>query len=162
MDAVAAMRGAMEMARFVTNEYLSDLSDADLLVRPIPEMNHIAWQLGHLICSEREMISALGHKMPELPAGFAEAHNKDAAKVEERGNFVDKATYAKLAESIRQATFQALQRTPAADFDKPAPEAMRSYAPTVGAVFNLIGGHEMMHVGQYVATRRKLGKPIKM
>ena len=39
-------------------------------------------------------------------------------------------------------------------------EAMRDYAPTIGAVFNLIGLHAMMHAGQFVPVRRMLGKPI--
>ncbi len=29
--------------------YLADLKDSDLLLRPVPGANHIAWQLGHLI-----------------------------------------------------------------------------------------------------------------
>ena len=36
----------------------ADLSDADLLVRPAPSANHIAWQLGHLIASERNLVEA--------------------------------------------------------------------------------------------------------
>ncbi len=32
--------------------YLGDLTDADIMVRAIPDTNHIAWQLGHLIQSE--------------------------------------------------------------------------------------------------------------
>ncbi len=33
-------------------------------------------------------------------------------------------------------------------------------APTVGAGFALMGNHMLMHVGQFVSVRRKLGKPI--
>ena len=40
-----------------------------------------------------------------------------------------------------------------------ASEAMRDYAPTVGAVLLLIGNHWMMHAGQFVPVRRKLGRP---
>ena len=41
-----------------------------------------------------------------------------------------------------------------------SPESMREFAPTVGVAFNLIGIHEMMHAAQFVAMRRKLGKPV--
>ena len=39
---------------------------------------------------------------------------------------------------------------------------MREYAPTVGAVLNLIGVHDLMHAGQFVPVRRMHGKPIRI
>ncbi|MBI5863825.1 MAG: DinB family protein [Planctomycetes bacterium] len=150
----------IEMAHSVTNAYLADLTDADLVQRPVPGMNHIAWQLGHLIGSERGMIAGLGHPMPELPAGFEAAHAKETSSVNDPAKFAKKADYLALIRKMHDATIAALKATPDADLDKPAPEAMRSYAATVGSVFNIIGPHELMHAGQFVALRRKLGKPV--
>ena len=50
------------------------LSDADLLVRPAPSANHIAWQLGHLVLAEPFLIRTElpDAAYPELPAGFAD------------------------------------------------------------------------------------------
>ena len=45
---------------------IDDLSDSDLMVRPAPGCNHIAWQLGHMISGTAQMIGALGHKPPQL------------------------------------------------------------------------------------------------
>ena len=45
------------------------------------------------------------------------------------------------------------------DLDKPGPESMREYAPTVASVLMLLGSHWLMHAGQFVPIRRKLGKP---
>lgn len=39
----------IEQAAWITGTYLDDLTDGDLLIRPVPGMNHVAWQLGHLI-----------------------------------------------------------------------------------------------------------------
>jgi hypothetical protein len=39
---------------------------------------------------------------------------------------------------------------------------MARIAPTVGALFLLGANHELMHAGQFVVVRRKLGKPILM
>ena len=150
----------IDTAHWITTTYLNDLSDADMLTRPLPGMNHTAWQLGHLICSEHTMISTLGHKMPELPAGFAAAHAKDSAASDDPARFAKKADYLALMTKMHDATKAAMKATPDADLDKPGPESMRSYAPTVGAVFNLIGTHEFMHHGQIVALRRTLGKPV--
>jgi len=36
---------------------------------------------------------------------------------------------------------------------------MREYAPTVASVLMLLGTHWLMHAGQFVPIRRKLGKP---
>ncbi|MCA9244977.1 MAG: DinB family protein, partial [Phycisphaerales bacterium] len=70
--------------------------------------------------------------------------------------------YLKLMAKMHEATIAALDKTPDADLDKPGPEQMRQIAPTVGALFAMIGNHEMMHVGQFAASRRKLGKPVKI
>jgi hypothetical protein len=160
MTAKDAIRGNIEMAQFITNSYLKDLSDTDLLVRSVPGANHIAWQLGHLIAEEREMIAALGHPMPELPSGFAEAHAKGHSGSDDATKFAQKDEYLALLRKMHDATLSALAKTPDSDLDTPAPEKMRGYAPTIGAIFNIIGQHEMMHVGQFVPVRRKLGKPI--
>lgn len=156
------IRGTIEMGHYITNEYLGDLSDADLLIRAVPGMNHIAWQLGHLIASEHQMMSAIGAKMPELPAGFAAAHSKETATSDDPAKFARKGELLALLRKMHDATLAHLSATPAARFDDPAPEEMRSYAPKVGDVFRLIGEHELMHVGQFVAVRRKLGKPVKI
>jgi hypothetical protein len=158
MTAKNVVRNTIQACQDVTKGYLSDLSDAELLVRPVPGANHIAWQLGHLIGSEREMIGALGHAMPELPAGFAEAHSKEAAARD--AGFASRAEYVALSGRVRAATLAALEGTSESDLDAPAPEAMRSYAATVAAVFNIVGIHEMMHAGQFAVVRRKLGKPV--
>ncbi|MGE0481588.1 MAG: DinB family protein [Phycisphaerae bacterium] len=150
----------IDLAHDVTNRYLGDLNDADLLVRPVPGVNHIAWQLGHLIHSECEMMSGLGNAMPKLPDGFDASHSREAATSDDPSKFRKKAEYLSLFQQVHAATKKAIDATPEADLGKPGPASMRDYAPTVAHVLHLIGAHEMMHVGQFVAVRRKLGKPV--
>jgi len=160
MNAKDVIRTTLQTGQSIVDQYLADLDDRDLLLRPVPQANHIAWQLGHLVASEREMVGALGHEMPELPAGFVEAHSPDNARSDGPRGFSQKQEYLDLMQRMRAGTLAALDRTPEADLEQPGPEAMRSYAPTVGAVFNMVGVHLLMHVGQFVPVRRKLGKPI--
>jgi len=162
MDAKDVIRYALGMSRSVLATYLEDLEDADLLRRSVPQANHIAWQLGHLIVSEREMVAALGHDMPELPAGFAEAHSPDNCGCDEAAKFYTKGEYLGLLEQMRRATLAALEATPDDVLGNPSPERMREYAPTVGAVFTLMASHELMHAGQFVPVRRMLGKQIRI
>jgi hypothetical protein len=62
-------------------------------------------------------------------------------------------------EQAKAAILAAIDATPESEFDKPGPEPMREYAPTVGAGLLILGQHWMMHTGQFVPIRRKLGKP---
>src|SRR5262249_609324 len=73
MNGSQAIQSAIQSTQFVVTALLEDLSDADLLIRPVPGANHIAWQLGHLIDSEVQMIKDQlpGTAYPEFPAGFA-------------------------------------------------------------------------------------------
>jgi hypothetical protein len=146
--------------RFV-NAYLDDLCDADLVLRPVEGQNHIAWQLGHLISSERSMLEGIKPgASPALPEGFDEAHNRDATTSDDRSKFLSKQRYLELYQAQRAATRKVLEGMSEADLDAPGAERIRRMAPTVGATFGLIGSHVIMHVGQFVSVRRKLKKPV--
>src|SRR5947207_185738 len=83
---------------------LADMSDAELIQRPVPGANHANWQLGHLIVSEVQISGALGAKMPELPAGFAERYSKETAKIDDPSKFATKAALLEQFEKVRAAT----------------------------------------------------------
>ncbi len=147
-------------SHMILTTYLSDLGNADLLVRSVPGANHIAWQLGHLVSSEHQMMTEAGFDMPALPDRFAESHTKETAASDDPAQFHGKDEYLSALEAQRGATLSALEGLPEDALDQAGPEAMRDYAPTIAALFNMIGVHELMHAGQFVAVRRKLGKPI--
>lgn len=161
MNACEAIQLSLDSSQFVALTYLSDLKDEDLFVRPHPACNHIAWQLGHLISSEHQMIEAIQPgSMPPLPEGFAARYTKEAARSDDRMQFDTKEMLLKQFEIQRKGTLAALQGASPAKLAEPGPEAMRDYAPTVADVFSLQGGHWMMHAGQWVVVRRKLGLPV--
>lgn len=159
MNARDAIKLGLDMADMILNMYLGDLTDADLLVRPIPGTNHIAWQLGHLINSENEMIELVSPgSMPALPAGFAERHTSEKSKLDSASAFLSKAEYLRLYAEQRAGTLAALAKTSDAALDELSPEKMRSYTKNVGDVFSLQGSHYIMHAGQWAVIRRKLGR----
>ena len=161
MDARGAIEASMGLAERIVGKYLEDFSDADLLVRPVPQANHTAWQLGHLICSEHRLMNMLSPgSMPKLPDGFLDKYTKDTSKVDDPQAFHPKAEYMKLRAEQRAGTMAVLAKTPPAQFDEPAPEAVRRMFKTVGDVFTIIATHPIMHAGQWVVVRRKLGKPV--
>jgi hypothetical protein len=163
MNAKDAIKGSMDMGHMVLKKYFSDMDDADLMIRPAAGCNHLAWQLGHLISGEVGLLNQVcPGSAPELPAGFEEAHKKDKSDCNDAAKFSTKQQYIELLDKVREATKVALDKLPDADLDKPGPEAMRNFCPTVGSFFTLIATHPMMHVGQFVPVRRALGKPIVM
>ena len=92
MTGPQAIQAALKSSQSLLPMYLGDLSDADLLVRPVPEANHIAWQLGHLIVSESHLAKeALPNaKYPALPKGFAEQHTKETSAIDPPKGFFTK------------------------------------------------------------------------
>jgi hypothetical protein len=161
MNGKQAIQTALQGTQHMLTMFVGDLSDADLLVRPVPNANHIAWQIGHLISAERGLGKVLpGVAYPELPAGFEEQHNgKNAAS--DKG-FGTKADYVNLFHKTREATLAALNKLSDADLDKPNTGSVAKFAPTLGALFILISNHVLMHTGQFTVVRRKLCKPVLM
>lgn len=161
MNAHDAIRNTYDLSRTVLTSYISDLEDNELLQRPGDGCNHIAWQLGHLIASEANLLEqAVPGSAPALPDGFAENHGKEQAGSDDGSRFCSKAEYLELMNEMREAAFRALDSLTAEDLDKPGPEAMRSFCPTLGSFFTLIAAHGLMHAGQFVPVRRRLEKPV--
>ncbi|TWT92357.1 DinB family protein [Stieleria varia] len=161
MNAQTTIEQTYGFSQMVLKSYIGDLTDAELLHRPGEGCNHIAWQLGHLISSECSLLDSVapGNSI-ELPDGFAEKHSKENAGSDDPADFATKDEYLALFEKLQAASLGALASLSDEDLEKPAPEFLQSMCPNVGAVFVLISTHVMMHVGQFVPVRRKLGKPV--
>jgi hypothetical protein len=154
------IKQALDMSDFILHKYVDDLTDADLLLRPVEGMHPIALQLGHLIAAEyrfNEMIKP--GSAPSLPDGFKEAHDLKDKELTDSG-FVSKDKYFELLASQRAATKAVLEAIPESDLDDTRDGKLPPFAPTVGAMLNLTALHSMNHSGQFVAVRRMLKKPI--
>lgn len=161
MQASDAILQAYDFSQMVLTSYLSDFTDAELLTRSNPGGNHVAWQLGHLISSEIQLLESIvpGHTIT-LPEKFAENHSKENIQSDDASDFLTKDEYLTLFANVKNATFKALTTQSAEDLMKPAPDFLQSMCPNVGGVFVLIATHAMMHAGQLVPIRRSLNKPI--
>jgi uncharacterized damage-inducible protein DinB len=162
MNAREPIKIALTSTQRLLEWYVSDLGDADLLVRPVPNANHIAWQLGHLISAESSLFKDALPKgtYPELPAGFVEQHSKEKAMQEPPRGFATKEEYLRRFGQARAATLAAVDKLTDADLDKPMSGDIAKYAPTLGALLLLQANHTTMHAGQFTVVRRKLGKPV--
>ncbi len=147
-------------SRYVMSAYLSDMTDEDILICPVAGAHHAAWQLGHLISSERRMVEGVRAGCGvDLPADFEAVHAKEVAH-EVVAGCLPIARYVELLSTQRAKTLALLLDLKESDFDRPAPEFMRGYARHVSSVFLSIASHELMHAGQIAVIRRLLGKPV--
>lgn len=161
MDIREVLRGTLGRSKMVTEMLLGDFSDADLLQRPVPEANHIAWQLGHLVMSFNFFGQAVkAGSMPALSAGFAEQHSRETAGTDDPSQFLSKSEYLRLLDQQRQAFLKLLDELPPSRYDEDGPAEMQSYAPKIIDVLEMPAAHELMHAGQFTVVRRKLGKPL--
>jgi hypothetical protein len=161
MQTKDAIRAAMDVSSMVFKGYLGDLDDAEMMNRPGPGCNHLAWQCGHLTASEVHLLESIcPGKAAALPEGFAEAHSKETAGSDDASQFLKKDEYLELMDKVRESTVAALDELSDEALDEPSPENFRNFCPTVGHMFVLIGTHPMMHAGQIVPVRRKLDKPV--
>jgi hypothetical protein len=162
MNANGAIKSALATAEMIGLAYLDDLTDDEMLVRPVEGCNHIKWQLGHLIASENKMInSCVSGALPDLPIGFAERYSSDQSASDDPSAFDTKEDLLKLYRLQREATLIALDGLSEEQLDAETDEPIRGYAPTVGSAFVMQDSHWMMHAGQWAVVRRKLGrKPL--
>jgi hypothetical protein len=154
-----SIRSSLRISDFLSQGYLTDITPEEMLVRPVPDANHIAWQIGHLISSERQLVEAASPgSMPELPEGFAERHRRDGIASDNRTDYLTKEEFIELAKQVRAATLEALDRFNDADFDKPVAARVPPFVKCAGDCFATIGPHWALHAGQWVVLRRKLGR----
>lgn len=160
MNSREALQAGFPQADMIVKGYLADMTDEEILQRPVEGCNHVAWQLGHLIAAENGMVEqVVPGSMPALPKGFKEKHSKETAGSDDASTFLSKDDYLKLYDEQRAGTLAALATLSDDDLDKPAPESLQRIAPTVAAVFSMQPVHWMMHAGQWAVLRRKLGRP---
>lgn len=161
MNAKDVIRSTAGVSSMILQTYVGDLEDAELMQRPAEGCNHLAWQLGHLISAECDLLNSIQPgAAAELPEGFAEKHSKETVAENDPAKFCTKQEYLDLMEKVRSATLAAIETMDESELEKPAPEHFRKMFPTAGHVLILIATHQLMHAGQFVPVRRALGKPI--
>jgi len=148
------LKGTLDMLKM----HLGDLSDADLMKRPVPNANHANWQIGHLLISEVFLTSKCGAPIVELPAGFADRYSKETAKIDDLSKFATKAELIAQFEKVRAGTIAWVKTLTPAQFAAPGP--MPDFMPTVADLCAMASGHVWMHCGQIQVIRRSLGKPV--
>src|SRR4051812_32854870 len=106
MTAKDVLKENLKFSQGMMSMLLGDLTDADLQMRPVPQANNIAWQLGHLIASEPQIAKAVsGAKYPDLPAALKDQSSpKKEGNPTPAGGYLTKAEYLDWFNRVREAT----------------------------------------------------------
>jgi hypothetical protein len=156
-----AIRASLRISDSLVQGYLADITPDEMFHRPVPGANHIAWQLGHLITSERNLIEAAAPgSMPALPEGFAEIYRRGKTPSDDPADYLPKEEYIQLAKQVRAATLKALDRFAEANFAKPVTARVPPFITCAGDCFATVGPHWSLHAGQWVVIRRALNRPV--
>ncbi len=157
MKAMDLMADGLNCSLGMLLNAIADMSDAELMTRPVPGANHPLWQIGHLLVAENGMLGRMGGTPVELPAGLAERFAPSKAGSDNPADFVDRATLIELVTKVRSATADFARTCTADMLEKPT---HLPFAPNVLEMLVLTSAHMAMHVGQIQVLRRKLGKPV--
>jgi hypothetical protein len=162
MNGIQTIQSALGSTQWLLNEFVKDLSDEDLVVRPVAKANHLAWQLGHIIQGEVMMVNSQlpNAGYPALPGTWGDLYGGKGADKDGQEHFAKKADYLSLFNDVHKNTIAAVGRLTDSDLDKPTQGQMAPFAPKLGNFFILVSNHTLMHVGQFTVLRRKLGKPV--
>jgi hypothetical protein len=162
MRAKEVVKIALTSTQNLVPMYLSDVTDAEVAVHPVPGANNIAWQLAHLTTAEEYLLGDQlpGVQYPEIPAAIANLGNERTGKVDPPGGYLSKAQYVEWFNKMRAATIAAVDKLSDSDLDRPVTNTMAKFAPTLGALLILTANHTLMHGGQFTVVRRALNKPV--
>jgi hypothetical protein len=140
---------------------LADFSDQDMLARPVPAANHAAWQMAHLVGSTAQLVGIVAPGVPpEGAVKWADKFGGKTAAVDDAAFFPSKSELLETRGHTSGAVAQWVSGLTQADLERPTPERMAGFAPTVGHLVTMTISHFMMHTGQFQVIRRKLGKPL--
>lgn len=160
MSYAATLASAAARSANMLEHHLSDFSDADMLVRPVPRANHAAWQVAHLVdfIGLVARSASPGTHEPQSEA-LTRAARRESAKVDDPKHFVPKDELIARLRVVTESIVGTLGRLNDADLEAPTPAEFQSFAPTLGQLLLTVPMHASMHLGQVQVIRRALGKP---
>lgn len=136
---------------------LADMTDAELIQRPLPSANHALWQLGHVTVSEGRELSALVPGVTACPEAFASRFTRETNGLDATSDFPSKDEILAELTRIRTAVIAGVKQLTDEQLNQPSPVP---WAKSVGQLILALSEHLTMHLGQIQVLRRKLGKPV--
>ncbi len=155
----------LSLIDFTLNQYAGTLNDLRAAVADIDDahmtlqfkgiVNHPAWTIGHLVTASG-LILMLLDETGEHFAGFdTKKYGPGSTPVADRSQYPGKAELLAALTKMHEQVTPAVRAKHEAYFNKPSPEYLRNFAPTIGQiVFYLLATHESYHIGQLMQWKK--------
>lgn len=157
MTAKDVVLSQLRAAHWLYENFMKDMSDADMRYQPCPDGIHAVWMLMHLAVSNDRMIAGLSGQPKQMPAEIEVRYaGGSTCRADET---LGKADAWKHFDAQMKRAIDFVSTFPESKYVDPAPPKMPPQFPTVGAVIGLLAAHPYWHFGQLTVNRRMLNKP---
>ncbi|MBU6411832.1 MAG: DinB family protein [Planctomycetes bacterium] len=137
---------------------VKDIPDARLAEQPQGNVNHPAWTLSHLNLTAGFLLQLLDETCPDFDPADGAKFGPGSKPVPDLSVHATKETLLRQLTQRHALLDAAIRAKHAAYFDRPSPENLRHFAPTLGRItMFLIASHESYHLGQLMQWRRAAG-----
>jgi hypothetical protein len=136
-----------------------DIPEEKMAVQPGGIVNHPAWQLGHLACTQDQLVKWLGGA--SALEAWMPRYGRHSTPLPDRAAYESKEELLRVLDERRSETARLLRNASADDLAKPVPNPhMVRVFPSVGNLVTfLTTTHEGWHLGQLADWRRVMGMP---
>ena len=139
--------------------HLADFSDEDMLARPVPGANHVAWQLAHVAHFTGKLLTSLGLHVPQLSKVLADG-GRDVAHIDDPEHFPTKAEFLEFFDAAYRAIIDLIEMMSDEQLSAPMPGGNPAAPQSLAFHLLMQPMHMTMHIGQIQVIRRALKKPV--
>ena len=135
-----------------------DIPDERLAEQFAGAMNHPAWTLSHLWLSSEFVLKLLDVDPSPPDAAAMSRFGPGSTPVPDVNQYEKRDPLLSRLEALHLQVDNAVRDRHAAYFDKPSPEFLRQFSPTLGRIIiYLIAAHESYHLGQLMQWKKAAG-----
>ncbi|HQY89835.1 MAG TPA: DinB family protein [Tepidisphaeraceae bacterium] len=148
----------LEVSNRMLHMFVDDLSSKEMHHRLCADSNCAAWIIGHLVLTDRFLLTKLGANPPELSSDFEEKYQNEPSATK-RSDYGDTSDLMKQMDAHRTMLIEAVKKLDPKKLDEPL-EQPRPVFKTFGEFLTFLSGlHFATHIGQITYIRRSLGRP---
>lgn len=136
-------------------EAVADIDDAHMALQFKGIVNHPAWTIGHLVTASGLILMLLDEPGDHFAGFDTKKYGPGSTPVSDRSQYPSKTELLAALAKQHDLVSPSVRAKHEAYFNKPSPEFLRSFAPTIGQiVFYLLATHESYHIGQLMQWKK--------
>ncbi len=162
MNMIDLLIDRVETARTWTCNLVEGVDASRWFEQPAPDVQHIAWQVGHLAASQVSLIHGrCCGKSPEahLPATFTEQFGRGSRPTAAAAAYPPIAEIRRVFDGVHAEAIALIRTLPEEELDAPTAGGPHPMFVTKGQCIAMAAMHESFHAGQIALMRRIFGMP---